>query len=54
MNTRPTPVLDDDQILEYAQAFSVRHGAEYRFQEDNLLEMIRTILEESAVPPLDT
>jgi len=37
--------LTDEEMLEYVDAFSQQEGSFYVFQEENVLEMIRSILE---------
>jgi hypothetical protein len=39
--------LSDDELLEYVYAFSEQRCSIYSFQEDNILEMIRTILKKA-------
>ena len=43
--TQPVKELSDDEVLEYVDAFSQQKGSVYVFQEENILEMIRSILE---------
>jgi hypothetical protein len=43
--TQPVKELSDDEVLEYVDAFSQQEGSVYVFQEENILEMIRSILE---------
>jgi hypothetical protein len=37
--------LTDEELLEYVENFSQQKGSLYVFQEENVLEMIRSILE---------
>ena len=39
--------LTDDEIMDYVEAFSVDMGNYYEFQPDNVLQMIRSILDEA-------
>ena len=41
----PAKTLTDEEMLEYVDAFSQQEGSGYVFQEENVLEMIRAILE---------
>jgi hypothetical protein len=43
--THPAKTLTDEEMLEYVDAFSQQEGSGYVFQEENVLEMIRAILE---------
>ena len=43
--THPVKTLTDEEMLEYVVAFSQQEGSVYVFQEENVLEMIRSILE---------
>ena len=42
---QPVKELSDEEMLEYVVAFSQQEGSVYVFQEENILEMIRSILE---------
>ena len=43
--THPAKTLTDEELLEYVENFSQQKGSLYVFQEENVLEMIRSILE---------
>jgi hypothetical protein len=43
--THTAKTLTDEEMLEYVDAFSQQEGSGYVFQEENVLEMIRAILE---------
>jgi hypothetical protein len=43
--THTAKTLTDEEMLEYVVAFSQQEGSVYVFQEENILEMIRSILE---------
>ena len=45
--THPVKELTDDEIMDYVEAFSVDMGNYYEFQPDNVLQMIRSILDEA-------
>ena len=39
--------LTDDEIMDYVEAFSIDMGNVYEFQSDNVLQMIRAILDKA-------
>ena len=41
------PKLTDEEIMDYVEAFSIDMGNYYEFQPDNVLQMIRAILDEA-------
>jgi hypothetical protein len=43
--THTAKTLTNEEMLEYVDAFSQQEGSGYVFQEENVLEMIRAILE---------
>ena len=45
-NTRPVE-LTDEEIMDYVDAFSIDMGNVYEFQPDNVLQMIRAILDKA-------
>jgi len=47
VDTHPVKELTDDEIMDYVEAFSVDMGNYYEFQPDNVLQMIRSILDEA-------
>ena len=44
---KPNYVLTDDEIMDYVEAFSIDMGNVYEFQPDNVLQMIRAILDKA-------
>ena len=39
--------LTDEEIMDYVEAFSIDMGNVYEFQPDNVLQMIRAILDKA-------
>jgi hypothetical protein len=45
--TRQPKYMSDDELLDYVESFSQQSGNVYEFHYDNVIEMIRAILDEA-------
>lgn len=45
--TRQPKYMSDDELLDYVESFSQQSGNVYEFHAENVIEMIRAILDEA-------